>query len=116
MFKDDEISDFDLDILELLAQDATQGPRCVGVGVFSSNEEGAQACAQVFRNRPDGTKGYAVFVEGTDLMVAMTMNGPTSFANAQFIAACNPDVIAALITRLRTAESLLNMVVVTNAG
>lgn len=50
------------------------------------------------------TKIHGVFVEGTDLKLAITGNSPTAAARAEYLAAVSPKNMKALIAYIREKE------------
>ena len=102
-----------------LAQKATPGPVEVGVIPHDIEQQVAWYREALLQGavESDGTiKVYGVFIAGTDTPICYTGNGPTSIANAYFIAACHPKRILAYEDCVEALRKLVPSVdwVVTN--
>ena len=96
-----------------LAQKATPGPTEFGVIPEKSLD------AQVEWYKESLSKGlindglidvYGVYIAGSDTPICHTGNGPTSAANAAFIAACSPECILAYEDCVEALRRLVKLV------
>lgn len=105
----------DLGELALRAQAATPGP---WLSCYNDSGTHADTVAHVAESlaRGSGDRVYGVHAphlreDGKGVVwPAITGNGPTSEANAYFIAACDPQSILALLARLARAEGALRKI------
>lgn len=82
--------------LRALADAATPGPWKAGREDFESFDAMCEAQRRMLSNRPFGEPFHFVWTR-PDLCVGYTANGPTSAANAAFIAAMDPTTVRALL-------------------
>lgn len=87
------------DELRARAEAATPGPWMQGAESFVDFEDMAAAQRRMLNSRPFGEPFHFVWVK-PDLCVGYTANGPTSEANAAYIAAASPDVVLALLDEI----------------
>jgi len=88
-----------------LAKEATQDePYRVAEYAFHTQDDLTAKLSQVVRNRPEGLSMFIV-LSTENQVVATSLNGPTSAANAMFFAACTPSTILKLLDNLDAAET-----------
>lgn len=87
---------FHLEWLRFLAGRASQGVWRAFRQECESKAQAAEHVAQVVTNSST-SELHAVWLQGTGAMICTTLNGPTSEANAQYIAALTPSIMMPMI-------------------